>query len=72
MNSLVRASDAHTALPHRHAVEDEFAIVLSGETVLILENKPLILQFGDCAGFEARASYVHCSHNSSTEPVVRF
>ena len=65
----MRAPDAHIALPHRHAVEDEFVIVLSGETALILENSPVILWFGVCAGYEARVSYLHCFHNSTTEPV---
>ena len=68
----MRASDAHTALPQRRAVEDEFVIVLSGETALILENSPVILRPGDRPCFQALVSYVHCFHNSSAEPVVLF
>ncbi len=46
----------------RHAKEDEFVYVLSGEVVLVTDAGEEVHRAGDCAGFKAIDHDGHCLH----------
>lgn len=50
-NHVTLPAGAVSALFHRHAVQDEFVYVLSGEIVLITDTAETLLHAGMCAGF---------------------
>jgi uncharacterized cupin superfamily protein len=50
-NHVTLPAGAVSALFHRHAVQDEFVYVLSGEIVLITDTAETLLRAGMCAGF---------------------
>lgn len=47
------APGAASALAHYHARQEEFIYVLEGHPTLIMDNKPYLLNPGDCCGFRA-------------------
>lgn len=51
VNHVTLAPGAQSALHHRHAVQDEFVIVLTGELVLVHDSGETVLSAGMCAGF---------------------
>lgn len=53
VNHVTLAPGAMSALFHRHAVQDEWIYVLSGELVLVHDDGETVLTAGMCAGFPA-------------------
>jgi len=53
VNHVTMAPGAMSALFHRHAVQDEWIYVLSGELVLVHDGGETLLGAGMCAGFAA-------------------
>jgi len=53
VNHVTLAPGAISALFHRHAVQDEWIFVLSGEIVLVHDGGETLLTGGMCAGFPA-------------------
>jgi uncharacterized cupin superfamily protein len=56
-----------SALHHRHSVQDEFVLVLSGEVTLILDDQEIIMTAGMCAGFPSNGSAHHLVNRSAVE-----
>lgn len=69
VNLTTLAPGAVSALLHRHAVQDEFVYILSGEATLVTEDGEEILGAGMCAGFKA-GGVAHQLANRTSEPVV--
>tara|TARA_R110002020_G_scaffold6689_12_gene28409 strand:+ start:68 stop:538 length:471 start_codon:yes stop_codon:yes gene_type:complete len=53
---------------HWHENEDEFIYMLSGEVVLLEDDRESVLLAGDAATFKAGAASAHCLHNRSPAP----
>lgn len=53
VNHVTLAPGTMSALFHRHAVQDEWIYVLSGEVVLVHDGGETVLGAGMCAGFPA-------------------
>jgi uncharacterized cupin superfamily protein len=58
-----------SALNHRHKVQDEFVIVLSGQVTLIHDTGETVLHAGMCAGFPAGGT-AHHLENRSNQPAT--
>ncbi|MGN6094135.1 MAG: cupin domain-containing protein [Luteibacter jiangsuensis] len=67
VNHVTLPPGAVSALHHRHAVQDEFVIVLSGELVLIHDAGETILTQGMCAGFARNGTAHHLVNRSDAE-----
>ncbi len=59
---------APASLRHWHQKEDEFAIVLSGELVLVEEGSETLMRAGDCAAWKAGVANAHRLENRSASP----
>jgi len=59
---------APASLRHWHLKEDEFAVVLTGELVLIEEDGETVLRPGDCAAWAAGVENAHRFVNRSDAP----
>lgn len=55
---------------HWHSGEDEFALVLEGEVVLVEDDGETVLRAGDCAGFPKGAANGHHLVNRSDRLAV--
>ncbi len=53
VNHVTLPPGAISALLHRHTVQDEFVLVLSGALVLVHDGGETALAAGDCVGFPA-------------------
>lgn len=60
---------AMSALRHWHEVQDEFALVLDGELVLVEDAGETVMKAGDCAAFSAGRADGHHFINRSDRPV---
>ena len=67
VNHVTLEPGAASAAFHRHAVQDEFVFVISGEITLVHDNGETIMRAGDCVGFPHEGS-AHCLVNHSTAP----
>lgn len=65
VNHVTLGPGAVSALFHRHAVQDEFIHVLTGEVTLVHDDGVIVLTAGMCAGF-AHAGTAHQIANRST------
>jgi uncharacterized cupin superfamily protein len=66
VNHVTMAPGAISALNHRHAVQDEFVLVLSGTLTLVHDGGETELTAGMCAGFPAGGT-AHNLENRSKE-----
>jgi len=58
-----------SALFHRHAVQDEFVFVISGEVTLVHDDGETIMRAGECVGFPHDGT-AHCLVNRGSEPAT--
>lgn len=65
VNRVRMAHGAASSLRHWHPTEDEFAVVLSGELVLVEDDGETVLRPGDCVGWPAGAPNGHHLLNRS-------
>jgi uncharacterized cupin superfamily protein len=70
VNLVTLAPGTWSSQRHWHALEDEFAWVVSGEVVLVDDAGEQPLRAGDCAGFPAGARNGHHFINRSGAPAV--
>ncbi len=61
---------AASSIRHWHETEDEFAVMLEGELVLVEETSETILRPGDCAAFPAGAPNGHHFVNRTDRTVT--
>jgi uncharacterized cupin superfamily protein len=67
VNHVTLAPGAVSALHHRHSVQDEFVMVLTGEVVLVHDGGETVLRAGDCAGFPHGGTAHHLENRSGAE-----
>ncbi|MCY0092581.1 cupin domain-containing protein [Hoeflea ulvae] len=53
---------------HWHENEDEFIYMISGEVVLLEDDRETVLVAGDAATFKAGVPVAHCLQNRSADP----
>jgi len=64
------APGAASSIRHWHENEDEFAMMLEGELVLIENDGETIMRSGDCAGFKAGVANGHHFVNRTDKPAA--
>jgi uncharacterized cupin superfamily protein len=69
VNHTTLEPGAMSALRHRHSVQDEFVLVLTGTLVLVHDGGETELRAGDCAGFP-RGGTAHHLVNRSDAPAT--
>jgi uncharacterized cupin superfamily protein len=69
VNHTTLEPGAMSALRHRHSVQDEFVMVLTGTLVLVHDGGETALSAGDCAGFP-RGGTAHHLVNRSDAPAT--
>lgn len=70
VNLLTLAPGAWSSQRHWHSHEDEFAYVLSGELVLVMDEGEAIMRAGDCVGWKAGVRNGHMLQNRSASDAV--
>lgn len=70
VNHTRLAPGGHSALHHRHSLQDEFIYVLEGEATLVSEAGETQLRAGMCAGFAAGGSAHHLENRGSRDVVI--
>jgi uncharacterized cupin superfamily protein len=68
VNIVYLEPGAPASLRHWHLKEDEFAIVLTGELVLVEEGSETLMRVGDCAAWKAGVVNAHRFENRSSSP----
>jgi uncharacterized cupin superfamily protein len=68
VNIVYLEPGAPASLRHWHLKEDEFAIVLTGELVLVEEGGETLMRVGDCAAWKAGVADAHRFENLSASP----
>ncbi len=69
VNRTTLPPGCHSALRHRHHVQDEFVYVLSGQLFLVSDEGETLLHAGMCAGFPHGGSAHHLVNRSDTDAV---
>ncbi|MBS1167793.1 MAG: Cupin 2 conserved barrel domain protein [Proteobacteria bacterium] len=69
VNHVTIPPGAITSLFHRHSVQDEFVLVLTGTLVLVHDSGETVLEAGMCAGFPAGGTAHHLI-NRADEPAT--
>lgn len=67
VNHVTLPAGAISALFHRHSVQDEWVIVLSGEITLVHDDGEAVLTAGMCAGFPKNGSAHQLVNRSQAE-----
>jgi uncharacterized cupin superfamily protein len=67
VNHVTLPPGAMSALFHRHSVQDEWVMVLSGEITLIHDDGETVLSAGMCAGFPRNGSAHQLVNRSQDE-----
>ena len=62
-NIVTLAPGAKSSMRHWHVNEDEFAVVLTGELMLVEDEGETRMLPGDCAAFPANSGNGHCFIN---------
>ena len=70
VNLLTLPPGVWSSQRHWHALEDEFAYVLSGEVTLVMDEGVEIMRAGDCIGWKAGVTNGHTLQNRSNADVV--
>lgn len=70
VNLLTLEPGVWSSQRHWHTHEDEYAMVLEGEVVLVTDAGEEIFRVGDSAGFKAGEPDGHCFQNRSDKPAV--
>lgn len=65
VNIVRLAPGAWSSHRHWHSREDEFAMMLGGELILVTEGREQVLRAGDCAAFPAGLADAHHLINRS-------
>lgn len=68
VNIVTLEAGAVASLRHWYAREDEFALVLEGELILIEDGGETLMQPGDCAAWKAGVADGHRFVNRSAQP----
>ncbi|WP_417589519.1 cupin domain-containing protein [Pararhodobacter oceanensis] len=68
VNIVHLEAGAPASLRHWHLREDEFAMVLTGELVLVEETGETVMRAGDCAAWQAGVPDAHRFINRSAAP----
>lgn len=68
VNIVTLEPGAPASLRHWHQKEDEFAIVLEGELVLVEDEGETVMRPGDCAAWKAGVANGHRFVNRSATP----
>lgn len=68
VNIVYLEPGAPASLRHWHLKEDEFAMVLTGELVLIEDDGETVMRPGDCAAWQAGVPNAHRFVNRSAAP----
>ncbi|WP_343614474.1 cupin domain-containing protein [Novosphingobium sp.] len=66
-NHVTLPPGAVSALHHRHSVQDEFVMVLTGEITLVHDDGELVMTPGMCAGFPREGTAHHLVNRSNVE-----
>lgn len=69
VNHVTLAAGAASSLLHRHAIQDEWIYVLSGELTLIHDGGETVMTAGMCAGFAHGGSAHQLINRSASEAV---
>lgn len=67
VNHVTLPSGAVAALHHRHSVQDEFVMVLTGELMLVHDHGETLLSPGLCAGFPRGGTAHHLVNRSDAD-----
>lgn len=67
VNHVTLPPGAVSALHHRHTVQDEFVIVLTGEITLVHDGGEALLTPGMCAGFPRNGTAHHLVNRSGAD-----
>jgi uncharacterized cupin superfamily protein len=67
VNLTTLAPGGHSALHHRHSLQDEFVYVLEGEVTLVTDDGATPLRPGMCAGFAAGQGAHHLENRSDAD-----
>jgi uncharacterized cupin superfamily protein len=70
VNLYVLPPGAWSSQRHWHAVEDEFAYVISGEVTLVMDGVEEVMRAGDAIGWKGGVRDGHVLKNLSTENAV--
>ena len=70
VNHLTLPPGAWSSQRHWHSHEDEFVWVVSGEVVLVTDDREEILRAGDCAAFRAGEADGHHLINRSDQDAI--
>jgi uncharacterized cupin superfamily protein len=70
VNLLTLQPGVWSSQRHWHAVEDEFAYVLSGEVTLTMDEGEEIMRAGDCVGWKGGVKNGHVMKNHSDQDAV--
>lgn len=70
VNLLTLAPRVWSSQRHWHAVEDEFAYVLSGEVVLVMDEGEEIMRAGECVAWKGGVKNGHVLQNRSNADAV--
>ncbi len=70
VNRVVLEPGVVSSLRHWHTHDDEMAVVLEGEVVMITNEGETVMRKGEMAGFPKGAQNGHCFVNRSATPVV--
>ena len=70
VNIVTLPPGAWSSQRHWHAVEDEFAYVVSGEVTLVMDGGEEIMRAGDCIGWKGGVKNGHMLKNLSDADAV--
>ncbi len=70
VNLLTLPPGVWSSQRHWHALEDEFAYVISGEVTLVMDEGEEIMHAGDCIGWKAGVKNGHVLKNNSNANAV--
>lgn len=70
VNLVTLPPGAWSSQRHWHAVEDEFAYVVSGEVVLVMDEGEETMRAGDCVGWKGGVRNGHVLQNRSGADAV--
>lgn len=70
VNRVLMAPGAASSLRHWHPTEDEFAVMIAGELVLVEDEGETVLRPGDCVGWAAGVENGHHLVNRSDAEAV--
>ena len=70
VNLVTLAPGVWSSQRHWHSHEDEFAYIVSGEVVLVMDEGEEVMRAGDCVGWKAGVKNGHMLQNRSNADAV--